>query len=127
MYASEILSIMPMTFAKLSVVWLVRRISENPSMRKMCLVASVGVLAWTAFSLFSIAFQCGKVRPWEYTPQTCTGDLWYVIVAFNFITDAILAFFIAPTVWKLQTSQSQRIKVVTLFGTRIVYVSIAAP
>ena len=122
MYASQMLSIMPKAFAKLSVVWLVRRISENPSMRKTCLVDSICLLVWAAFSLFSIVFQCGKVQPWVYAPQKCAGDLWYVVVVLNIVTDAILAFFFAPTLWKLQTSRSQRIKVIMLFAIRIVAV-----
>lgn len=121
MYTSQILSIFPMTFAKLSVIWLVRRIPGDRSMRKPCFIASIGVALWTVFSIFALLFQCGVKLPWVYTPKKCTGGVWYAVVLLNLLSDAVLSFFFAPTLWKLQTSRSQRLKVISLFAIRITY------
>ena len=121
-YASEILALIPMACAKLSVVSLVMRIPGDRSMRRPCQAASIIILLWTIFSLFAISFQCGAVHPWVYTPQNCAGGLWYPVIILNMLTDALHAFFFTPVLWKLQTSRAMRLRVICLFGVRIVYV-----
>ena len=122
MYCHQILSIFPMAFAKLSVVYLVRRIPGDRTMQKPCFIASLAILAWTTLSLFALLFQCGADLPWIYTPQRCAGGVWYAIVVLNVLSDAVLSLFFAPTLWKLQTSRSQRLRVISLFAIRILYV-----
>jgi hypothetical protein len=121
MYTGQILSIFPMTFAKLAVVWLVKRIPGDRSMQLPCLIASIGILTWTVFSLLAFLFECGAHLPWVYTPQKCAGGIWYAVVTLNILSDAVLSFFFAPTLWKLQTSRPQRLKVIILFAVRILY------
>ena len=64
--------------------------------------------------------------PWTYTPQRCVGSgaLWYPIVVVNLLTDAILAFFFAPVLWKLKMDRSQRLTITSLFSIRLTYVSV---
>jgi hypothetical protein len=88
-------------------------------MKKPCLYVGIGVSVWTVFSLFALLFQCGAVHPWVYTPQKCAGDVWYPVIVLNVISDGVLAFFFAPTLWKLQTSRTQRLRVMSLFAVRL--------
>lgn len=89
-------------------------------MERPCFIASIAVLVWTVFSFFALVFQCGANHPWVYAPQKCAGGIWYAVVVLNVISDAVLSVFFAPTLWKLQTSRSQRLKVISLFAIRIV-------
>lgn len=81
-----------------------------------------GVIAiWALFSFFAIAFQCGVPRPWEFTNAKCTADgkLYYVIAIGNILTDATLATYFIPVIWKLQMNRSLRFLVSSLFAVRL--------
>ena len=93
-------------------------------MRRIYYAASLFIVAWMIFSVLALAFQCGLTRPWEYTPQRCSGEgaFWYPIIILNVLSDAALAFLFAPVLWKLNMARVQRAIVVGLFGIRILYV-----
>jgi hypothetical protein len=93
-------------------------------MDRVYYAASLFIVAWTVFSVLALAFQCGSTRPWVYTPQRCLneGALWYPIIIFNLLSDAALAFLVAPVLWKLNMARIQRVIVIGLFAIRILYV-----
>jgi hypothetical protein len=117
------LAILAMACAKMSVVMLMRRLSSRiSSMDRVYYAASLLIAAWTVFSVFALAFQCGSTSPWIYTPNKCLnkGAVWYPIIIFNILSDAALAFLVAPVLWKLNMARFQRAVVVSLFAIRIV-------
>jgi hypothetical protein len=105
-----------MAFAKWSVIELVREISGS----KPYLITSIVVVGWSVLSFFALVFQCGIDHPWIYTSQKCTGEIWYGVVVFNVMSDAVLAFFFAPALWKLQGKRSEYLRVIALFAVRLV-------
>ena len=101
---------------------MIERIASELATKKANLVVKVMIGIWFLFSLFTIAFQCGIPRPWEFTKEKCTADgkLYYVIVAGTIATDGILACYFIPIVWKLQMGRSLRLLVSSLFAVRLV-------
>ncbi|KAK5702998.1 hypothetical protein LTR97_003944 [Elasticomyces elasticus] len=120
-YAAQILGIIIQTLAKCAVVLMVERIASELSTKKLSLALKAVIGIWTVFSIFTIAFQCGVPRPWEFTHDKCAahGKLYYVIIAGDMATDGILACYIIPTVVELQMSRYLKISVSSLFMTRL--------
>ncbi|KAK5759966.1 hypothetical protein LTS12_009862 [Elasticomyces elasticus] len=121
-YAAQILGIITQTLAKCAVVLMVERIASELSTKKLSLALKAVIGIWTVFSIFTIAFQCGVPRPWEFTHDKCAahGKLYYVIIAGDMATDGVLACYIIPTVVELQMSRYLKISVSSLFMTRLV-------
>ena len=119
-YAGDVLAILAQLFAKISVLFLVQRIDSKALRNKTVIALAAAIIVWAIFSLFTTAFHCGLPDPWEFTDGECAADgrLLYVIIAFNILTDAGLAFFIVPIIWKLQMDPSTRKVVVALFASR---------
>ncbi len=119
MYTAEILGILSMTSAKISVVMLFKRIATtaNRSFKfglSMCVMCGV-------FSFFAVVFQCQLPKPWVFLPSQCNthGYLEIPVIILNMVTDAALALGILPTVWKLKMPQDTRVTVMALFGVRL--------
>ncbi|KAG9229524.1 hypothetical protein BJ875DRAFT_192971 [Amylocarpus encephaloides] len=119
-YAAQLLGILSMSFSKVSVVMLLKRIAQSASSRfNFCLVI---VIIWGTFSTFAIAFQCQLPKPWVFIPSQCStqGYLQYVVIALNITTDVILGTAILPTIWRLNVSRNTRVTVMILFGLRLI-------
>jgi hypothetical protein len=110
------------TLAKYSVVLMIERISTELATKKANLVMKISIAIWCIFSFFTIAFQCGTPRPWEFTKEKCAaeGKLYYVIIAGNIVTDGFLALYFIPIVWKLQMARPLRLLISFLFAIRLV-------
>jgi hypothetical protein len=113
-----------MACSKMSVLHLMRRLSTQ-GMRHAYPYAFAGIVTWTVFSVFALAFQCGATNPWLYSPANCAGQgaVWYPVIILNIFTDAVLSFLFAPIALRLQMGLVQRLTVTGTFGLRILYVS----
>jgi hypothetical protein len=83
----------------------------------MVLLASIGF--WVAFALFGTAFECGGVVHWGADCSAAGGGIKFAIIATNFITDAMLAVWMVPTMWGLQARFKDRILPILLMGSRV--------
>lgn len=113
-----------MALAKFSVLQLQRRLcgiqSTSRYIEVMYWVLAVVITAWTLFSIFALAFQCGATSPQIYEPGRCSdGALWYPVTIINAVTDAALAFSFNPVIMKLVTRKQLKVKIMVLLGTRI--------
>ena len=129
-YASELLALISMAFAKTSVLHLQRRLmGPNLSgnyMKRMYLIIGACILVWVLFSVFAIAFQCGTTLPTHYRPGRCAGGaLWYPVTITNALTDAALAFSFFPVLMDLAMQKQTKIKVACLLGMRLLSVCLS--
>jgi hypothetical protein len=121
-YASQILGILVQTLAKCSVLLMVERLAAlELSSKKSYIIVKVLIAVWATFSFFTLLFQCGVPRPWEFTKTKCAaeGKLTYLVVAGSVATDAVLATFFIPVIWKLQMKRDLKVLVSGLFGARL--------
>jgi hypothetical protein len=88
--------------AKISIVLLYRRIA--PQQARSGVLFLYGCIAvWAVFAILAQSFQCGGSV--EFKPDQClSGRLQYPSITLNIITDALLSFWMAPQIWKLQSS-----------------------
>ncbi|ORY19758.1 hypothetical protein BCR34DRAFT_551640 [Clohesyomyces aquaticus] len=124
-YAGELTGITAMAWAKASVVLLSDRVAPRKPLPFYLMLGLIG--AWTVFSIFATAFQCPLPHPWVYVPSKCPshGNLQYPIITLNILTDALLATWILPTLWKLLMDLERRVTVIVLFGSRFIVCGVA--
>ena len=118
-YCVHLLSILSMTFAKVSVVLLMRRITQATT--RIWDIVMGSCCLWGVFSFLAFAFQCGLPKPWVYEPLQCTtrGKLQYPIIVLNIVTDVILSVGMLPSLWKLKAPFETRVTVMILFALRL--------
>ncbi|TVY20839.1 hypothetical protein LARI1_G002173 [Lachnellula arida] len=118
-YCVHLFSILSMTFAKVSVVLLMKRITLTAE--RSWGIVLVSCCLWGVFSFLAFAFQCGIPGPWVYVPSQCTtrGKLQYPVIVLNIVTDVILSVGMLPTVWKLRAPLETRVTVMILFALRL--------
>lgn len=121
MYIAQLLSIAAQYLAKVSVVLLIGRLDTKKSTQLNCHIVHAMCLTWVLFSIFTISFQCGLPKPWTFNENRCVagGKLYYVIILINIITDATIALFFLPVVWKLQMARDGRITIMSVFASRL--------
>lgn len=124
-FTGQYLGIAAMACAKTSAVLLSDGIVPQEPRRYYVMLSIIGT--WALFSVLAVSFQCQLPRPWVFVPSKCSthGDLQYPIIIGNLLTDALLAVWIIPTIWKLLMDLRKRVIVIVLFGTRLI-VSFAA-
>lgn len=122
-YIDQFLAITAMTLAKTSLVLLFRRIMSKGHVTNLYLTLTLLVLVYFIFGIFATAFQCRLPDPWTMDLARCPthGRLLYAIIALNIVTDAVLAVWILPSVWRLNMDRNSRKVVVTLFASRVMY------
>lgn len=126
-YASQLLGIFVESLAKLSALLFILRLDPQATpaaVQRMFIIRwGIGglIILWAVFSIFTLAFQCGIPRPWEFTVSKCVlnGRLYYVIISLDMVIDALLAFPLLPVIWALQMKRSLRIRVMCLLAARI--------
>lgn len=72
-YAAELLFILALGLAKISVVFFLLRISRVKEHRLAFYIAIGLMAAWTLASFFAIALQCNLAHPWMNVGENCTG------------------------------------------------------
>ena len=116
-YTTGLLSVFAQACAKLSVAFLYERIAPRQDRRGIAiLLGCIG--AWIVFAIFGTAFTCeGKV----YWGARCSSGGWVElpIIITNCLTDGMLALWMVPRLWKLQTSARDRALPILLMGSRI--------
>lgn len=100
---------------------MIERIVSELATKRSSLILKILIGVWGVFSFFTIAFQCGVSRPWEFTNAKCTADgkLYYVIAVGSLVTDATLACYFIPVIWRLHMARSLRVLVSSLFAVRL--------
>lgn len=78
------------------------------------------IVAWSVFSVFAVAFECGLPQ-WSVKSMQCgNGGLLVSVIVLNMVTDLILAAWIFPTLWSISLDQEKFITATLLFGARAV-------
>ena len=118
-YTAQLLSIASMAFSKISVVMLLKRITQILS--NSYKIGLGMVVIWGIFSFLAMAFQCQLPKPWTFVPSQCNthGHLQYPVIILNMLTDGVLGLGMLPTIWKLKLGRSIRVTVIILFGIRL--------
>lgn len=70
-YASDLLYIIAISLAKISVLQLLEQLAVTRWHIKATRGASVVVILWFISSFFTCAFKCGATQPWNSISRSC--------------------------------------------------------
>ncbi|KAL8668431.1 MAG: hypothetical protein Q9168_006937 [Polycauliona sp. 1 TL-2023] len=121
-YASNLLFILNLCLAKVSVLQMLRIITPIKQHIRMVLGVGLFVLLWSFASEFVAAFQCRLPKPWRVMGNRCIDrtDFWHAYGALNLITETALLAIPLIIVWKIQTPLKRKVVIFMCFASRIV-------
>lgn len=102
------------------------RIMAPKNQKWIIIICEAIVGVWGVTALFVNFFQCKPPAPWMYDDNdNCINftAFWTYYSTANIITDFIIVIIMVENVVKIQTSWSKKILVMSVFGSRILYVS----
>ncbi|KAI1394387.1 uncharacterized protein F4822DRAFT_424866 [Hypoxylon trugodes] len=121
-YAGELLYIIAVGLAKLSVCAGFTSLSPDTGHRRLTFVFVVAVIAWLLVAFIGTAFQCGAHGPWQTGEDVKCLDkytfLEYANIT-NILTDAALIALPAWVIHPLKLTIRTRITVLSFFSVRI--------
>lgn len=71
LYASELLYILSLSLAKISVLQFIDKLNVNKLHKKTCFLATIAIIAWAVAAFFTLAFQCRIPIPWDRNSGHC--------------------------------------------------------
>lgn len=123
-YTCNLLFILALGLAKVSVVQFLLRISRVKEHRVVFKGAIAMVSAWTIASFLAIAFQCEVSAPWKTIGRNCSNlhARWIGICVADIVTEVAIIGIVIYLVWSLRTTMSSKIMVVSIFSARLLLV-----
>jgi hypothetical protein len=124
-YASDILFVITIYLAKISLVLFIIRLTPSQKILHLCYSFIIALTLWVLATTLLLGFQCPLARPWEFLPRTsgkCSVDiaaLYYSIGAVDILTDLIIIATPVVVVWDVRISRSQRFTVIGVFSCRL--------
>ncbi|KAF7912588.1 uncharacterized protein EAF01_001609 [Botrytis porri] len=121
-YASQLVYIPTLCFAKLSTLFYLRALTPDSNYAIFNRLTEICVILWALSAEFSILFQCDMPEPWAilFTDKCFNvGVFWKAIGAFEIATDCDIILLPIFLVWGLQMPLRRKVLVFIAFGTRI--------
>ncbi|KAF2197263.1 hypothetical protein GQ43DRAFT_496554 [Delitschia confertaspora ATCC 74209] len=121
-YATKLLYIATLAFAKLSIISLLMILTASVLHRKVGITLATFIAAWGVVSEITAAFECGLKKPWNSNgpDATCLNmpAFWRATGIINMLTDLTLIFFPVHVIVTLQMSVGKRLTILLFFGAR---------
>ncbi|KAH8810577.1 hypothetical protein F5884DRAFT_255871 [Xylogone sp. PMI_703] len=120
-YVSILFFIMALGLSKISVAFLLLRLTPHKYHRRASYMIIGTMTAWTMVSLLVLALQCNISHPWISLHEKCPRMFlrWQLISAFDIIFELALVIMTIYLVWDLHTSMENKTTVVFAFSTRL--------
>ncbi|KAB8289631.1 hypothetical protein EYC80_010545 [Monilinia laxa] len=121
-YASQLVYIPTLCFAKLSTLFYLRALTPDSNYAILNRVTEIGVILWTLSAEVSIVFQCNLPNPWAtLSTERCfnIGAFWKTIGALDIVSDSGIILLPIFLVWGLQMPLKRKAFVFVAFGTRV--------
>ncbi|RDK38365.1 hypothetical protein M752DRAFT_257202 [Aspergillus phoenicis ATCC 13157] len=123
LYSSNILYVLALNLAKISVLLLLNRLAVNRWHKKILFWTSVLVGIWTVPVFFTLAFQCGVPEPWDASNGHCIDifAFWAGISPIDIITELVICILPIYIVKPVQVIFGKKVTVVVAFFIRILH------
>jgi len=120
-YASNLFFVMAIGFSKISVAFLLLRMTPKRGHMVASQVIAGLVGVWTFASTIAVALQCKLSHPWIMNGENCPGVglRWEIVSSIDIISELLLVGMTIYLVWGLQTSFENKATVVVAFGMRL--------
>ncbi|KAK0510420.1 hypothetical protein JMJ35_006852 [Cladonia borealis] len=126
-YAGDLLFIINLCFAKISVLILLWTISPVRIHHRMAQIIGVIIIVWALTSEFVAAFQCSIPDTWASLGNNCINHnaFWTYFGVMNIITDAALVFLPLFIIKNLQMDGKRKFSIFCCFGARVLVIASA--
>lgn len=74
-YASQILFVAVLTFAKISVAQLIEAIKPQRPVLLACRGLMIVIVTWAVTSILALSFQCSLPDPWDFASGRCINQV----------------------------------------------------
>ena len=139
-YVSVLFFVVSLGLSKISVAFLLLRLTPQQQHRRVLHVIVALMAVWTVASTFAVALQCNLSHPWILIQESCPGAVlqplipislsnckltlmqflrWQVISVFDIALELSLVGMTIYLIWGLQTSLENKMAVVFSFGMRL--------
>ncbi|TEY42407.1 hypothetical protein BOTCAL_0390g00050 [Botryotinia calthae] len=121
-YASQLVYIPTLCFAKLSTLFYLRALTPDCNYAIFNRLTEICVILWALSAEFSILFQCKMPNPWAIlSTGKCfnIGAFWKAIGVLDIATDCGIILLPIFLVWRLQMQLRRKVLVFIAFGTRM--------
>ncbi|KAK5713946.1 hypothetical protein LTR15_010852 [Elasticomyces elasticus] len=123
-YAANILTIIVLAAAKMSVTLLIVSIQPIGPVLLSCYAYLAVVGVWCVAGVFALAFQCNLPKPWTLgsdSMEICVDQfaIQLGLGVVSLVTDLAVILLAFLMIQGVQTNFQRKLAVVTLFGTRI--------
>ncbi|RAL13531.1 uncharacterized protein BO97DRAFT_433784 [Aspergillus homomorphus CBS 101889] len=125
LYGANILLLAGHCAAKLSVLFLLRRLGRERSYLRACTVVMGGIVLWGAVSILLVALKCPFRHPWILSQCASTLPRWQAITILDIITELLLLTLSLYLVWPIRMRRMRKAGVIGAFGTRIGIITLA--
>ena len=116
-YATNLIGIFAQAAAKISVAFLFERIAPRQDKRGITILLGC-ICAWIVFAVFGTAFAC-SIHPSATAKCGAGAYVVFPVIITDLITDAMLAMWMVPRIWKLQASVQHRFVPIMLMSSRL--------
>ncbi|KAF4627810.1 hypothetical protein G7Y89_g10344 [Cudoniella acicularis] len=125
LYASNILFIASQTFAKLSVLFLIRQISPIRFHERLALAFGGLTIVWFLTSVLVLTFQCHLPQTWNILSNKCVNlrAAWNYINTFNVALEAGLLVLPIVVIWNIQVQTKRKVVIVGVFWSRALVIA----
>ncbi|CCD47695.1 hypothetical protein BofuT4_P036750.1 [Botrytis cinerea T4] len=121
-YASQLVYIPTLCFAKLSTLFYLRALTPDSNYAIFNRLTEICVILWALSAEFSILFQCNMPNPWAVlSTGKCfnIGAFWKATGVLDIATDCGIILLPIFLVWGLQMQLRRKVLVFIAFGTRM--------
>ncbi|KAK4553244.1 hypothetical protein LTR86_009774 [Recurvomyces mirabilis] len=116
-FATNLVGIFAQAAAKISVAFLFERIAPRQDKRGIAILLGC-ICAWVIFAIFGTAFAC-SLHPSATAKCGAGAYVIFPIIVTDLITDAMLALWMVPRLWKLQADIQHRLIPIMLMSSRL--------
>jgi hypothetical protein len=74
-YASQIVLILVLCLAKLSLTLLITALTPSRAIFNACRILNAVIVVWAGASSIALAVQCRLPSPWDFTPGRCINQV----------------------------------------------------
>jgi hypothetical protein len=139
-YVSILFFVISLGLSKISVAFLLLRLTPHQQHRRALHVIVALIAVWTVASAFAVTLQCNLSHPWILIQESCPGAVpqpmnpisssnckltlmqflrWQLISVFDIAFELSLVGMTILLIWGLQTSLENKMAVVFSFGMRL--------
>ncbi|KAA6415435.1 MAG: hypothetical protein FRX48_00150 [Lasallia pustulata] len=121
MYTSQIIQILVLCLAKISLVLVFRLLTPSKRMQSTFQAFIIFITLWGVAAIVALALQCQQQHSLNWSSSTCFNQsgLYYANAGISLATDIIIITFPAVIIRKAQITSEQRWAIIAMFSIRV--------